>query len=576
MSRNFNESNVDVKNEALLLLKEGNLSADKMATLRKRFPNTTTVEQIQDAFYEASKELNKNVRKFAKKIRKTYGSQNVPLTTIMSRARDFKEAQKMSDLEFSIFRQEYEKQTSTRASERYMGTSTPSTIMYKVFGEPDSNDGLNLNDGDYGIVKQIMELYTASRSTQQGVFMQSLNYTGINDQLVSQAIFDSSRDNLTHAVDPVVVAMFAPKIKAFEDRFLYTSLARIVTARNNKERLNEWEIDMLHSIVHDHIDVVCSDKSAMADIRGRANLQNALWNTVLNMRTGKFFHATNADFSRAVDKCSAFRHNTPDIIYGGDENVVLQRLLTAMAYNSFVVETSPIFGVNGVENYGGFPVLQNTYSLQSMATVRLPVKSVFNNYDYVTSPAEAVDLETAISGANTFNELNQNVIKNQRIQMAHGAIVFCIPRRMNTKNIPFSGVIRREVTFSSLPIQLTMNERLNMHPVTFNPIMGVADKGFQLASAVILERFPGQLPGENPNPRDDNIIMGSAAIVAESIDGMAATSAYKIYSPSFIMQNEPVNTAISSTHRAVWQSLGDAEELMRTQASIIIFRDISA
>jgi hypothetical protein len=147
---------------------------------------------------------------------------------------------------------------------------------------------------------------------------------------------------------------------------------------------------------------------------------------------------------------------------------------------------------------------------------------------------------------------------------------------MNTKNIPFSGVIRREVTFSSLPIQLTMNERLNMHPVTFNPIMGVADKGFQLASAVILERFPGQLPGENPNPRDDNIIMGSAAIVAESVDGMTATSAYKIYSPSFIMQNEPVNTAISSTHRAVWQSLGDAEELMRTQASIIIFRDISA
>lgn len=559
-----------VNDQAIALLKEGirsKIPASKIAELRKKYSNDDMVDKIESAFYERLNEINSKAKKFVKLVEKKFGSKGLPLHVVLKESKKYRDKYNMTELEFKEFKRQYEKMMNARLPAVEQQALMPNTNMARLFGDVHSNEGIVVRDGEHSVLQDILKAFTMTRTTHANVVLQSMQYQGC-DPAVMGAVYDNNRNQLNCAINPVVAAFFVPKINSLESHFLFTNIAYIVKCKYERMPIkNQADLNLLHSMIIDSNDVVCSAETPLQDLRLRVNVQNNLWNCVYSMRNGKFFDCVGTDFFTAIDECKISTMDAPDLVTAGDEGVVLKRMLSAMSFNPLLVATNPVFGVNGSANPIGLPVMANRVVARSFLTLRLPP----------VGSGQTVALENAISHSQVYLENGMFVPKTQSIIAHGGVLIFHVPRRAVAAVDRYAHLINPMPVLHQIPSHVLINERINDSPISFLPVMNVNDKIFNFASGVILET-PRNITdlGEDREERN-RIIIGTAAVVRKpnAHGNMEIDSEYMVYSPK-TLNLEP---AASGESKPIWESLSshgdEAEKVLARSGTIFIYRDDS-
>jgi len=90
---------------------------------------------------------------------------------------------------------------------------------------------------------------------------------------VMNAKFESNKNDVYDAINPVIAALFVPKFKIFEKYTLNSNLARVITNRyNNTSSDKDFDEKLVEAILSDPNETICTNKSKMEDIFKRCKV----------------------------------------------------------------------------------------------------------------------------------------------------------------------------------------------------------------------------------------------------------------------------------------------------------------
>ena len=322
------DDSVEDEVQKLFRKNNGKISSADFMKLRQKYDDADLVEKIQKAYLDKHSAISKKAKKFAQLIREKYSNQQYPFHVLLEKARLFKVKHGLSDDEFAEFQRIYEQELVGLKSPEVV---IPSTNMMKVLGSINvdfQGFALKLNDTDYKFLQEILKLYSASRPLHAQVLLQSMQYRDCDFEALTGQYRRELGHRPTESIHPVIAAMFLPKIEELETHFLHSNIAGIVKARYNGESLtNRPDYELFYALTNDPNDVVCDNRSSIQDLLNRAQVQNQLWNCVLNLRNGQYYNAVFRDFVGSVDMCRLNKQDNPDLVYGRYDGTVWCSLL---------------------------------------------------------------------------------------------------------------------------------------------------------------------------------------------------------------------------------------------------------
>jgi hypothetical protein len=354
-------------------------------------------------------------------------------------------ARRISEEEFELFRQYYQKTMNMRNNANKFDVLVPNTNMAKVFGDdPYTNNKIHVTDGDHRIVKDILTLYDLNRALWQQVTLQSITYDSLD---MIQRTFetdyknDPKTTNFSSFVHPVIAAMFLPKIARFDEYFLFTNLAYILRCKYLGEPISTFHSYlMLYNLVTDPTDVVCNADSPLKDILNRVMLQVTLWKNVLRLRQGGVYDTYNsfaaADLMAHIDNCKLSTYDAPDLMMIGDENVIIRRLLSALAFRCATVfstpTTIPLFNNPGQNpnmqvSALNIPLNFTQVTKVPMIYIRLPLANMPSLP--TTGPVSPLTIQSALSTVQPIMYNGRLESRSMAVVGTDGLLIVSIPRR---------------------------------------------------------------------------------------------------------------------------------------------------
>jgi hypothetical protein len=495
---NSRDSNDDkVKSAVAKIFKEmakNNNYKININKLGEEYGNIKVVDEIQRTWVEKTNYINKKAKKFAQLIREKYSNSRLPFHLILEKARLFKTKYGLSEDEFAQFQRIYEQELiGLKSSE----VANPITNMMKVLGtvtsgvRPIANNALN--DQDMKTMQDILKIHASSRPLHAQVLLQSIQYQDCGFEALTGEFRRELGQRPGESIHPVIAAMFIPKINVLEQHFLHSNISSIVKSRYNDEPLNTIsDYQLFYSLINDPNDIICDNKSSILDLYNRVQIQNQLWENVINLRNGQYFGRQFRDFVGSVDMCKLNKYDTPDLIYGRYDGTILKRLISAFSFRPTIVSTlpvypSPIININ--------PYQQNIRPLvTSVSMINLKLPPVIND-------STPVSLSDSLESQQFFLENGVITPRSTSIIYSNGVLFFYIDRRTN--------IIRPQdmqpYNIARLPTAVSGFERLNDRPVSFETEFKLRDDVYQLRSVVLAEL-------NNNSAIEQNTVIGSSAI----------------------------------------------------------------
>jgi hypothetical protein len=438
--KGFEETaNINIDKEVSELIKKG---ADKASIneLRKKFGDDKLFDMVQEAYFERLALIRKRSIKFTKLIERKYGMYGYPLHVILNKALKYKDKYNLSEEEFELFRQYYQKSLNMRNNVNKYDVLIPNTNMAKVFGDdPYTNAKIHVNDSDHKTIKEIITLYDINRASWKNVILQSITYDLKSITITKPSTSQDTRViNYSSFIHPVIAAMFLPKIARFDEYFLFTNLAYVVKSKYVGEPITTYHSYlMLYNLVTDPTDVVCSVDSPLKDILNRIIVQVTLWKNVLRLRQGGFYDTYNSfvasDFMSHIDNCKLSTYDAPDLMMIGDENVIIRRLLSSLAFRCATIysvpTTIPIFNPPGQNPHLqvstiNIPVNFTQVTKVPMIYIRLP-----NIGMQMTNNKQRIDTQSALSTVQPIMYNGKLETRMMSVFRTDGVLIVSIPRR---------------------------------------------------------------------------------------------------------------------------------------------------
>ncbi len=485
------EEAVEDEVQKLFRKNNGKISSADFMKLRQKYDDADLVEKIQKAYLDKHSAISKKAKKFAQLIREKYSNQQYPFHVLLEKARLFKVKHGLSDDEFAEFQRIYEQELVGLKSPEVV---IPSTNMMKVLGSINvdfQGFALKLNDNDYKFLQEILKLYSSSRPLHAQVLLQSMQYRDCDFEALTGEYRRELGHRPTESIHPVIAAMFLPKIEELETHFLHSNIAGIVKARYNGESLtNRPDYELFYALTNDPNDVVCDNRSSIQDLLNRAQVQNQLWNCVLNLRNGQYYNAVFRDFVGSVDMCRLNKQDNPDLVYGRYDGTVLKRLLSAFSFRPTIVSTTPVYNIVNLN-----PYQQNVRPIVTavpMINLRLP-PSINDN--------TPISLSDALDQHQYFLENGAMIPRHTSLIYSRGVLFFFVDRRANV--IRYNDM--QPFNIARLPLSVSGFERLNDREVDFKEEITIRSDVYQLRSVVLAE--------VNRNAPERNLVVGSSAVI---------------------------------------------------------------
>ena len=279
------------------------------------------------------------------------------------------------------------------------------------------------------------------------------------------------------------------------------------------------------------------------DLLNRCNLQNQLWNSVLNLRNGQYYNSSLNEFVSAVDLCKQNKNDNPDLIYGRHDGTVLKRLVSAFSFRPTVVASLPT--ANYRFNTNPYAMnLRPTVTSVPMINLKLPL---------ILDDNSPIRLEEAKNNTQLFvNADGRLEYRSTSIIYSRTVLIFYVDRRANIINLknyqPFS--------LDRLPTPIAGFEKVNKRPVKPDPVLKIRNDVYILKSVVCVKT--------NDNLGKKNLVIGSMAVLRKGRTGEAGTYCYDPYTPGTLNQNRYPVQEMSNQH--------SSDKLVEEQGVVFIYK----
>jgi len=508
----------NVNKEVERLISEGKttLTLNDYENLRRKYPNDNTLyEKVMEAFSERAKDVRRTARKFYNLIMKNVlegSTSGHTLYSILNLAKSYAKENGLSNAEMEEFRRLVETKLDSRVDEqpkedRSLLPTPNVTTFSKLLGTiaVESNNGIQLRESEYGVLQEIVKIYSMTRTLHASVIIQSMLHQDCSN-VALEGRYDPNRHNPAVHVNPLLWALFVPKFNSVDERMLLSNIANVVKAKYQKESIGTLpDYRLFYALVTDKNDVVCDSESPIKDLRNRVLLQQHLWNSVIAIRAGKYFDVTAAEFVNAVDNCK-FSIYSPEVANMGDESVILKRLFAAFSFNPITVVSAPLYNSMNYDQYNSIGYVQEVYNVPFLQ-INVPPASA------ITTPISVNDVlnQTIVEFKN-----NTFVQRQRRIHSADEIIAVSLSRKFRSPTIPTNGSMP---IFAALPLSISGYETINQAPVDCVDTIRVGDNNdrYVLKSAVFAEMIlPVSLTpsGDATAVGREEVVVGSSAMVS--------------------------------------------------------------
>lgn len=503
-NRNEKKESSSINDEIQKLLRKnsGKMSPSDLKNLRAKYGDDSIVDDILNTLAEKQSKLYSKAKKFASLIREKYSNTATPFHILLEKAHKYKVKYNLSEVEFGEFQRIFEQELVGLKSPEVLA---PQTNLMKVLGGMTLDLGGfkgKLNDNDYKHVQEILKLYATTRSLQAQVLLQSMQYTDCDLQALTGS-YNRDLHRIGEHVHPVIAALFLPKFNVVENFFLFSNIAGIIKSRYNGDSLQSRpDFEVFYALTTDPNDVVCDNSSPILDLLNRAQLQTQIWNSVLHLRNGQYYNNSFKDFISSVDMCRLNKQDTPDLLYGRFDGVIIKRLLSAFSFRPTVVATTPLI-MNSVSlnpySFNTTPVVTSV----PMINMRLPPQTVSGS---------VIDLKDALEQTQYFLENGAIVPRNTSLIWSRGILVFYVDRRSNS--IRYNNQMNL-LSMNVLPASVAIGgfERMNKSVVLVHDSLSIRDEEYTLRSVVISETNSNTEAGAN-------LVLGSSALIKHPADFM--------------------------------------------------------
>lgn len=514
------------------LIHSGMSDYEVVAKLRKDHPND---EDFVNKMFEAYKERMDFIRRKAGKFKTLVLSKysTLPLPQVLEKAKKFKTKYEFSDDEFSSF-------INMVLSDKSFANNTmnvPTGAMSRTLGynlDAFAGDRLRVKNNEMDVLQEILRLHAETKALHSQVVVQSLTYNDCSPEATT-GVFRRERHNVYSYIHPVVAALFLPRIRYLDEHMLIANLANIVKCRHESKPIQtQPEFELYWDLITDPNEVACvtNRDSPMVDLRNRVQLQVKLWQSVMSLRQGNYYHESLTDLLVALDNCNNNIFDAPDFAYVKDEGTILRRLLGAFSLRPTIVSVKPFYGVSA----GNYSL--NTMSMVQVTTIpiitlRLPLN--------IQNKALTVHLNESLEQLQWYVENKMIVPKSQQIVYSRDVIFFYANRRYQSINF---GTLNAPFNFTALPATVTGFETLNTTNINHGQRINIGDDWFVLRSVVLVER----------SSANKDLIIGSTAGILVHPD--PATGRYEttalLYNPQAAGEKYLENGVYTSLSPITW------------------------
>lgn len=465
------------------------------------------IYEIYDKFKEMKTQMVARASKFKDIILNRYNG-TLSFPDLVKKAKKYAKKYKISDDVFQYFMH----LITTTGMNDTVTTNLPNTSISKTLGYGQTGishiEKLNIKDSELGVLQEILKLYGQTKVLHSQVVLQTLGYKDNAPEAIAGTLgghkdhpnsLASGKLNFYSFIHPVLAALFLPKFEIIDEHILLANMGYIIHCKYNKTVINtKPDYNLYWDMITDHNDNVCDIDSAITDIKNRYILQTKIWNCVLNLRQGQYYHWSNSDFLLSVESCRSNIYDAPDLTYVKDEGTILRKILTAFSIRPTIVSTSRLYNYTSMAPYDVNPGFMGAAGLMkistiSMITMRIPFKKL--------PGIEALSLEYSMNQPQLFVENKMLVPKTQSVLYSKEIIIFYINRRFKSLSV---ADINSKFNFMSLPHFISGIEKLNSFPVNYDPIMNILGDDYTLRSTVFVN-----VSYDNPKLKD--YILGSTA-----------------------------------------------------------------
>lgn len=484
-----------------------------MQQLRKQYPNDDElVGKIFDQYKNRLDYIRKKAAKFKTMIFSHPKYSNLPLPQILEKGKKLKDKYGFSDDEFHLF-------VNMAVSDKaFAGTNVynvPNTPMSRTLGYSIdiSGDRLKVKENELDILQDILRLYAETKALHSQIVIQHSTYVDCSPEALTGS-YNRDKHNAYSYVHPVIAALFLPKIKYIDEHMLVANIANIIKSKyENKPIMTQPEFELYWDIITDPNEVSCivNRESPLADLKSRIVVQTRLWESVLNLRQGKYYNEKLTDFLISLDNCNGNIFDAPDLTYVKDEGTILRRILGAFSLRPTIVSTTPLYGIMS-GHYSMSPTALTQITSIPMVVYRLPLN---NQHKRIS-----VHLNESLEQPQWFVENKLIVPKNQTIVYSRDILIFYANRRYQTINF---GRLTSPCNFTALPTTVTGFESINDVCVNFTNEIDVGGDTFLLRSVVMVEK----------SQMNKNLIIGSTAaiVIPRNIANGKYDESYLLYDP---------------------------------------------
>ena len=531
------------------------------------------VERMKEKFSEQLSMVKQKAKSFASRLGERIGSSSYTDSQVFEYLQSqFQKQDVPSSLQAAIYR-EVESLLHDKfpaRSEYFRVRPRRSTKIGKKFGyvTPDTVGRMTIgSDKEKEIAKTIVELDTMNKALHAHIIDQTIKYKDCDITAIKGKYEQHTHNPYTH-VNPVVAALYLPKITYLEENTLFASISGIVKSRLMNEPISTRpDYELFYNMVTDSREAACDQQSPLNDLHIRARIQVALWNSVINLRNGKYYAETSEQLLQHLDMCRYYMYDAPDLARTGDEGDIVRRLFATFSMRPIKVKTLPVFSnpsmMNSFTPYANMDMFNGTLDTLPMVNIRLGLYVNSGSTTTTGTPAPsaptAPKIKDVLSSQELFFDGQSDVIvpKITKVMDANEIMVVYVHRRQlsvpTPKNEPFS--------FRSLPLTTKDYFTLNSRPVDYGAIVDGTGTGphedlelegldggekvkFTLRSVVLVKTATYPDP-TSATPSNKLILQGSEAIIfpqtsaaAPAFLGLSAAE-HIVYDPASVQKEYP-------------------------------------
>lgn len=540
--RSSGSANKDkIRAEVENLSRKGEITPAQIAELYHKYGDDSAI--VDEFLRQSAKKYGKirhQAKKLATKIAHKYNDGSRPLHEILDRMLKYKVDNKWSDAEYAEFEKELRyRLTGNRALEISFNQNLAAnrSKINRALGNVRIADeqGLNIKESEHNILAKILQMHESSLALHRAVFMHSLMYEDCSI-VATTGEFKREKHVASNYIHPILAAMFLPKFEILEIYMLYSNFGNIIkTRKERKPILTEPDALLFQAITSDPNDVVCEINSPITDLMNRFRVQISLWQTVLDLRNGKYYESnSNNEFLTNLNACRNNLYDNADLAYTQDEGSILRRLLSVFSLRPTLIYTKPI---SSIASFVGAPygMIPGTGSAQTLFPFNAQPVHTVTSIPMITlqipptnvDGAEAKDLKSAITQTIWMNENKMLIPKEQGIIFSNEVMIFYVNRRIQRITIRS---FTSPLSFSQLPLTMSNFERLNDYPVNAPQIITLrkTDESYHLRSVVAVTETAIEIKGQV-----QKIITGSTALITapQDISKGRYMSDYMLYDP---------------------------------------------